>query len=979
MKPLKVEFAAFGSYPGVVKVDFTKLFSRGLFVISGDTGTGKTTVFDAMSFALFGDMPSKPPSDIRSHHADSSTETYAQFTFEAGGAVYIARRTPKYERLKKVGGGRTTESATASLQKRDGDQVALLASGARDVSQRIENIIGLNADQFQRVMVLPQGEVQRFLLENSSSRETLLRRLFGGDVFEKITERLKKQSDDIKDEVAATELQLSVQIDTAVQAVSKAKKELELESADEGTQPKREVLSEFFAELVEAAEGLQRQVETSRKAEEQARTEATEALGAAERYDLASGYRETLSKLAGREAFVSEAAAAAERSGQARPVVDAAEKASDTQNKHETATNAFEVAYEDLQTIGERADLSFLGSSPAEVAAVITQGSSDLGAQRATIQAHKDAAVAAESAANEIALWEDAVAANVEETKKLRSEAKSVDEQLRLLSNTPPDTAAIDAKCEELETARQDIETRDRLLADLQKAEHDRRAAEQVVRDKMVAYLQSAAPSLAAQLEDGKPCAVCGSTKHPQPAETKGDGSIVSHDDVENAQDELRQAEADQGQLQKDLAEVKGSLRTHADSEASDVSAQLQAAQSNRKDLVAAIAERDRLTAQREGLENQLAELDNRALRLSGEEDGLRRRSKEAEKHLEEAIESAAGIDSAALETRSAAIADLETKLGPYGELHRQKFAAARLREDAAGVLAGTLEVSMFATVDDARGALLPAEQEQAAEEAFDAHKAQTLEAKGGLASLVEQGIPETRPDVETITKAAEDAAAEADGLTGRNARVQAELARAQEAIDVYDTIEADSALLRARAVAAEHAHAVCHGSRDVNLLRWVLAQQLDQVAAVASEHLRQMSNGRYTIRRSYDGGGHGAKGLDLTIEDSHTGRSRMPTSLSGGEQFQASLALALGLADVVSRTGSTRSHSPEALFIDEGFGSLDQTALDEAINTLHSLQEQGRMVGVITHVEAMKERLHPGIVVERRVDGRGSTLTVNP
>ena len=979
MKPLKVEFAAFGSYPGEVDVDFTELFSRGLFVISGDTGTGKTTVFDAMSFALFGDMPSKPPSDIRSHHADSSTETYAQFTFEAGGAVYIARRTPKYERPRKVGGGTTTENPTASLQKRDGDQVTLLASGARDVSKHIDNIIGLNADQFQRVMVLPQGEVQRFLLENSSSRETLLRRLFGGDVFEKITERLKKQSDDVKGEVAATELQLSVQIDTAVQAISKAQKELELETADEGNQPKREVLSECLVMLLEAAEGLQHQAEASKKAQEQARTEATEALGAAERYDLASGYRETLSKLADREAFVSEAAAAAERSGQARPVVDAAEKASKTQNENETATNALEVAYADLQTIGEPADLTFSGSSPAEVAAVITKGSSDLGAQRAATEAHKDATVAAESAANEFTLWEGAVAANVEEKKKLDSEAKSIDEQLGLLSHTPPDTAVIDAKCEELQAAQQDIETRDRLLADLQDAEHARRAAEQVVKDKMVAYLQSEAPRLAAQLEDGKPCAVCGSTKHPQPAETAGDGSIVSHGHVEKAQAELRQAEADRGQLQKDLAEVKASLRTHADREASDVSAQLQAAQSDRKELTAAIAQRDRLTAQREGLEARLAELANRALRLAGEEDGLRRRKQEAGKRLEEAIESAAGIDAVALETRSAAITALETKLEPYGALHRQKFAAARLREDAASDLAGTLEESIFATVDDARDALLPTEQEQAAMNAFDAHKTKTLEAKGGLASLVEQGIPEARPDVETITRAAEDAAAEADGLAVRNLRVQAELARAREAIDAYDTIEADSALLRDRAVAAEHAHAVCHGSRDVNLLRWVLAQQLDQVAAVASVHLRQMSNGRYTIRRSDNEGGHGAKGLDLTIEDSHTGRSRVPTSLSGGEQFQASLALALGLADVVSRAGSTRSHSPEALFIDEGFGSLDQTALDEAINTLHSLQEQGRMVGVITHVEAMKERLHPGIVVERRADGRGSNLTVNP
>ena len=176
MKPLKVEFAAFGSYPGTVEVDFTALASRGLFVISGDTGTGKTTVFDAMSFALFGKMPLKPNDDIRSHHADASTKTYAQFTFEAGGAVYVARQTPTYERPSLRGGGTTIERRTVSLSRIDGDLVTTLATSVKDVAAYINDLIGLNAEQFQRVMVLPQGEVQRFLLDDSKDLAPSLRR-----------------------------------------------------------------------------------------------------------------------------------------------------------------------------------------------------------------------------------------------------------------------------------------------------------------------------------------------------------------------------------------------------------------------------------------------------------------------------------------------------------------------------------------------------------------------------------------------------------------------------------------------------------------------------------------------------------------------------------------------------------------------------------------------------------------------------------
>ncbi len=140
------------------------------------------------------------------------------------------------------------------------------------------------------------------------------------------------------------------------------------------------------------------------------------------------------------------------------------------------------------------------------------------------------------------------------------------------------------------------------------------------------------------------------------------------------------------------------------------------------------------------------------------------------------------------------------------------------------------------------------------------------------------------------------------------------------------------------------------------------------------------MTAGRYRILRVREGAGRqGPKGLDLEVLDAHTGRARRPNSLSGGEQFQASLALALGLADVVSQGAAGSGHRIGALFIDEGFGSLDPRSLDDAIETLHQLQATGRMVGAITHVEAMKERLHPGIVVSRLPDGRGSTLRVNP
>ena len=979
MKPLKIEFAAFGSYPEKVEVDFTALYDRGLFVISGDTGAGKTTVFDAMSFALFGKPPGKPADDIRSHHATDSTKTYAQFTFEAGGAVYVVRQTPRFEKLKQDGSGTTTVNRTASLKRVDGDQAIQVADKATYVDTYIKDLIGLTDEQFRRVMVLPQGEVQKFLFDDSGSREQLLKQLFGGDVFEAITEALKNGKERAEAEVSDVETSLRDQIVLGANAVNKARQELGLEPLDESEQPDRSLLGEWCETLRSDAAQLKKATTAARKATDRVKAEASAASAAAHRFDQAEGLREALRDLEEKKGAVEAAATAAVQSAAARPVIDAAARAESARGLEADAVAAAAETFGEIRKLGAQADLTFADSSPAEVAAVIVQGRADLNAHKDVLEEHRDAASAAGDAEGKLATWERNVGETKERAEATQLELTGIQEELQALSETPTDTTLIDAECKRLSTALEHLERRDDLQVALETANEAVSDADLVVKKTMAGYLRSEAPRMAAQLEDGEPCVVCGATEHPRPAKMAGDGPVVSSTDVENAQEELRKAQAEQNRLVSDLGDVKVQLGPDAEGTAVEISSRFVDAQERLADLEAALEKQVQLTELRDGVANRLEALELDAARLSGEEGGLRQNLQEAAERLKQARAAAAGLDAAALAEREVAIADLERLRGSHQKQVEEESAAIVSREQADEVLAATIAETDFGTVEEAQDAHLGSEEEQKAFDEQQALRTSMDEAAGALKGLQEEGIPDSRPEAEALSESADEAEEKVRELEERNTRVQDSLATASKALEVFDTIETDSASVREDAKAAAHAYAVCQGRHDVNLLRWVLAQQLDQVAEVASEHLRQMTNGRYTIRRAGDKKGGGKKGLDLTVEDAHTGRNRVPASLSGGEQFQASLALALGLADVLSRAGSTRSHGPEALFIDEGFGSLDQAALVEAIGTLHGLQEQGRMVGVITHVEAMKERLHPGIVVKRRADGRGSELTVNP
>ena len=331
--------------------------------------------------------------------------------------------------------------------------------------------------------------------------------------------------------------------------------------------------------------------------------------------------------------------------------------------------------------------------------------------------------------------------------------------------------------------------------------------------------------------------------------------------------------------------------------------------------------------------------------------------------------------DATALRTQQETLTDLSDIGHRLGSAENLASSAQGALTNAESVLANAFKTSGFATTAEALAAAL-----QLADETDRANRHQTWagalrDANTQLAILNDQGITPLRPDADALAEAAR--AAHETALQSREAFTTANnaLSAADTALAEAKNIGAASATTRAALTTARTVFDTCSGKVGikVTLERWVLSGELQRVSAAANVHLARMSNERYRLQRE-----EATSSLDLEVFDSHTGKTRSPASLSGGEQFQASLSLALGMADVISQGGTGSGQQFDALFVDEGFGSLDAQALDDAIGALQMIQSGGRMVGAITHVEAMKERLPVGILVEPSSDGRGSRLRLN-
>ena len=1015
MRPITLTVSAFGPYGDEQVLDFRQLGQRNFFLICGPTGAGKTSILDAICYALYGETSGAERGDTRKIRSDAGAPhiaTRVVFDFALGDACYRVERSPEQQQARRRGTGTTTVRPRATLWCRtgvydDGAEGIVLATQDSKVTTEVERLLSFRSEQFRQVVLLPQGQFRRLLLAGSKEREDILEVLFQTETYRRIELALKEAAKGI--ETAVQDLRKRHQLIlgqaevASVEELDTQRLQLTDDLAARETQMAtlRQQETTVHAALEEARHTVRR-LHEYREAEAAlealvARQDAVEAmqyrLGRARQAvplrDVEASMQQRQAELTQTERHV---AAAEQALTQTRQAAQQADVVFDYEQQREPERETARQHLNRLQTMrGQVAELDAaqraLGAAQEEVAQrtaarnTVSQRLTACQQRLQEIQRDTEALreVVAETPGRRLA---------VEQAKRAASQVQRLHE-LRQMG----------------ETARATYEAAQQQLANVV---HELTQARQRRETLQEAWHTGQAAILAQSLVPGMPCPVCGSHEHPAPTpagtappndtalkrtETKVRETEKQHETV---QTDAAQHHAEVLKLEADitvLEEQLGDLR-HADP--TGLTARLHAAQTQLEEAQTAQARLEKLrgqvakfqqdaeqaTAARESVEAALRE----ALLQQGQQEGLvRARAEhipaslrdlgalatamtEAEEHLQALTQA---LEQARDQTEQAQ-RDLAVQKVTLQSAQAMVDSARQRTTEAQQTFARRLHEAGFADAADFQAACLDAPMLAQLEDEIQRYAGDLQAAYTRLqrAQAAAQGL--IMPDLEgmehhlhEVQTALEQCGRERGILAGQLDRAAAWLVALRQTTREMAQQEARYAVVGRIAEVAEGQNAY-----RMTFQRFVLAALLDEVLIAASQRLRLMSRGRFDLQRAREHTDRRtAGGLDLVVYDAYTGTTRPVNTLSGGESFLASLSLALGLSDVVQAYAG--GVTLQTLFVDEGFGSLDPEALDLAFRALVDLQGGGRLVGIISHVPELKERIEARLEV---IPGRGGS-----
>ena len=1027
MKPISLTIEAFGPYRDSVTLDFNELQNHSMFLISGPTGAGKTSILDAMVYALYGEPSGvvRKTDAIRSDFAEPQHMTRVDFSFAIGDAQYRVERLPKQLVAKKRGTGMREQNASATVYEMKDGEWKVIATSAAAIRDTIQRIIGFRKDQFLQVVLLPQGEFRKLLVASTSEREELLHTLFRTELYRRLQDALKSAYDEAKSGIEENVTKQSALLQSiphdeeipvlTIEHVRELLKDRE---------PHRDTLvveRDKAVAVVDQFNTLRNEWALYNQVQ-QSLIEATNKL------DLVKGREKERSSLNEKVQFLTGLTPSYELYKQLddkqavlktlKTALSDAKKSVEVAAQHESkCTEAYETLESHAETMqAKRTALAQLQQQAEQFneLVVLNKELSTLNSQLETQDREKSEA----KLQAQYKLVADLEAELVEVRKQFQANSKALEsiphiqEQLSQLQRYSELLA-------EKQKAQNDISAKEGSLATL-----DESVKNSTVQLERLEHLmaEGRAFELVHLVVDNEPCPVCGSTEHPQ---------LASKPELYPTKEEIKEARAVRdGALQKRASEIGQKetliIRLHElDEQVNDQVSKLKSSIDNFSEDTFDSTQQDlwsqmnRLTALRRDTEQLTKIITKNEHDLVEGKDKLAKLEIGHNELLNNLHDIAVQISSVQakidglskilpttdLDAWHKQIESLETEINIYDEQLKVCKSSLDAAKEQLNAKRGRLEI-LFAQVQEETKNLDGFYQEYVKSlqsisvseddfidalgdyKALDAFRIELHaldEAFSTAQAVYDAALKHAQSVIEpsdTISDEVYDTAVEKrDNLVGSLAAWDKETKHIETTLASLEELEKAMGEAREEITFLSRLNDLANGGeqgfKNVTFERYVLGAILDEVVYAANLRLQKMSRSRYSLERSdYTGGGRGKQGLDLAVMDAFTGQSRPANTLSGGETFLASMALALGLADVIqSYAGGIHM---DTMFIDEGFGTLDPDTLELAMETLVQLQSSGRLIGMISHVPELKTRIPAHLEVTRGDDGSTAKFVIN-
>lgn len=921
MRPIKLTISAFGPYADLTVLDLDKLGENGLYLITGTTGAGKTSIFDAITYALYGEPSGSVRDDsmLRSKYASPATDTFVELTFIYNGKIYTVRRNPEYERPKTRGEGMTKQLAKAELHYPDG---RIVDKSKKEVTKAVTEIMGIDRDQFLQIAMIAQGDFLKLLLAKTEDRKAIFRQIFKTQKFEKIQYKLKEEARQLYGQFADARKSLLTYA-KGIECDSENPHYSESELVKAGILSTEQTI-DLLKVLIQEDSENQKQIESnsSKISKELATVNAN--IGKAEEYAKnVKTFEQKQLELPKKAGAFDDAKKALDEEKKKQPERDQLDK--------DIASLEAELSqYDTVDTLEK--DITVLTTNIETAKTKQTETQTSLGKKNAEIKDSRE----------KIKTLSDAEA----KKEKLEGEKSKLNDQQAKLEALQAALGDYDELCSEFKSKQAEYVS----LAETAQEALDKYNAQNK------AFLDEQAGILAKDLAEGAPCPVCGSAHHPNlatmsenaPTEAELKKSKKAYEDAQKKAEKKSvecgtlkgQVEASKTNIKKQITELIGAYEIENASD--QIDEKLSSIRTSFLSLIDQIIAESGRIQEREKLEKALPTLEKDVETLG---DNLKKYA----------------------ETVTSTTATKKEKEAQLEALRKELRFASKTEANTELLSLNAKKNKLKKAFDDANAAF------------NDADKALS-ELKGELSALEEVVKQVCKIDLDAEKQKRNDLNTKSEAYKKVSETLASRLAANERCLENIEKTAEESQKLEAHYkwvnTLAETANGGLSGKEKIMLETYIQMNYFDRILVRANRRLQKMTNGQYDLIRRQDTTDLKSQaGLDLDVIDHYNGTMRPVNSLSGGESFKASLALALGLSDEIqSSAGGVRL---DTMFVDEGFGSLDDDSLRLAIATLQELTDGNRLVGIISHVGELKAKIDKQIVVTKELTGGSSCKIV--